>query len=561
MDRQIVYLGQNPLETDLLNTNRNVLTAIGLFAQDLLGAGTMLSGLGCTQTVTPSLAVLIAPGRIYSLQNLDNSAYSSLAADATHQIIKQGILLNAATLACPAPTTVGYSVSYLVEAGYSDVDTGAVALPYYNTSNPLQAYSGPNNSGTAQPTTRAGQIILQAKVGVAAATGSQAVPAPDAGFVGVWVVTVAYGQTTVTSANIAQLASAPFITALPALISSIQAAATTANYSGLTGTPPAAIANASVTISPAGTLGGGGGGTVTLAGLGYAAPTLAGLGYAAPTLSASGAMGGGGSGAVTLAGLGYSAPTLAGLGYSAPTINASGVMGGGGSGTVTLSGLGYTVPTLSGLGYSAPTLSAAGVLSGGGSGSVTLTGLGYTTPTLSGLGYSGATNATYGAVIGTNLSGQFSVSNISTFFAAGAVGAVQTAANAYTVPMNAAWPAGSASQDFTTATLTANVLVTGYAALDAGQVAATVIIQTGALNATTLFRAVGQLQEVGGSTAQLFDWTVGAQQDFKITPAFTGNIVVPFSGSWRISVAISNPNASGIIRVYAIAINGTGSKR
>lgn len=211
MDRQLIYPAQVPLETDLLNTNRNILSALGLLTQDVLGTTTLVAGLACTPNSPAALNVVIAPGRIYALQSLDATAYSSLAADTTHQIVKQGILLDAITLACAAPVTAGMSINYLIEATYQDADTTPVTLLYYNASNPAQAYSGPNNSGAAQSTQRKGTVVLQAKAGIAATTGTQVTPTADAGYVGLFVVTVANGQATITSGNIAQVVGAPFI--------------------------------------------------------------------------------------------------------------------------------------------------------------------------------------------------------------------------------------------------------------------------------------------------------------------------------------------------------------
>ena len=211
MDRKIIYPGAIPLETDLLATNRNAMVAIAALTNDLLGSSTSVGGLPCTPTSTPSMSVLVGAGTIYSLQNLDGTAYSSLGADTTHQVVKQGIMLDPATLSCPAPATVGYSVNYLVQATFQEVDSNAVVLPYYNASNPAVAYSGPGNSGATQATDRLGQVVLSAKAGIAATTGTQTTPAPDAGYVGLWVVTVAHGQTTITSGNIAKATGAPFI--------------------------------------------------------------------------------------------------------------------------------------------------------------------------------------------------------------------------------------------------------------------------------------------------------------------------------------------------------------
>ncbi|HHW4675111.1 MAG TPA: hypothetical protein ACQGQW_08015, partial [Xylella fastidiosa subsp. pauca] len=229
MDRQTVYAGAIPLETDLLNTNRNALVGLGKLAAAMLGT----SYLACVPTAPATLHVQVLPGEIYSLQNLDGTAYSSLAADTTHQIIKQGMILDAVTLNCPAPATSGYSINYLIEAAYQDFDDNAVVLPYYNASNPSQAYSGPSNSGTAQSTVRRGICTLQVKAGIVAATGTQLTPAADSGYVGLWTVTVAYGQTQITAANITQAANAPFLPA-GGIVPSVQNSAF--NYALDTGT-------------------------------------------------------------------------------------------------------------------------------------------------------------------------------------------------------------------------------------------------------------------------------------------------------------------------------------
>lgn len=211
MDRQFVYPGQVPLETDLLNTNRNAMVALGRFALDVLGSSTVVSGLPCTQTTVPSMSVQIGAGAIYSLQNVDNTAYSSLAASTADQVLKQGILMASAnqTLAMTAPTTSGQSVIYLIEGAFSEVDKAPVALPYYNSANPSVAFSGPGGSGLAQSTVRAGTINLVAKAGIASSI--PVAPSVDTGFVPLYYVTVAYGATTIVNANIAVASGAPFL--------------------------------------------------------------------------------------------------------------------------------------------------------------------------------------------------------------------------------------------------------------------------------------------------------------------------------------------------------------
>lgn len=212
MDRQIIYPGQVPLETDLLNTNRNTMTAIAKLCAALFGTSkTIVSGLAVTQTGVASMQVQVSPGEIYMLANLDGTAYSSLALDTTHQIVKQGISLDNVLLTCAAPGTGGFSINYLIQATFSETDGSPVVLPYYNASNPSTAYSGPANAGTTNNTKRQGLVMLSAKAGTAATTGTQTTPAPDAGYVGLAVVTVANGASSIVNGNISAYASAPVL--------------------------------------------------------------------------------------------------------------------------------------------------------------------------------------------------------------------------------------------------------------------------------------------------------------------------------------------------------------
>lgn len=211
MDRQIIYPGAIPLETDLLNTNKYTMIALSKLAATVMGTNTYLRGLTAAPTSPASMVVTIDRGEIYSVQNVDNTAYSSLAADTVNTILKQGIILSQTSFTLTAPTTAGQSINYLVQVTYSDVDSGATVLPYYNAANPSVAYSGPNGSGTAQNTVRSGVCTVALKAGVAATTGTQTTPSVDTGYTAAWVITVPQGATTITAANISLAANAPFL--------------------------------------------------------------------------------------------------------------------------------------------------------------------------------------------------------------------------------------------------------------------------------------------------------------------------------------------------------------
>ncbi len=218
MDRNIVYPGSIPLDTDILSTNRNAMVGIAALTAATLGSNVVADGLACTPTTPASLAVVVGPGSITQLSTLDATAYGSLAADVTDQVVKTGINLQAVNFSLSVPAGSGQSINYLIEAAFEESDTDPVVLPYVNAANPAQPFSGPANSGAAQNTQRVQRVQLQVKPGAAAPSGTQATPAVDAGWVGLYVVTVNYGQTAITASSIATLPQAPFLQyKLPAL--------------------------------------------------------------------------------------------------------------------------------------------------------------------------------------------------------------------------------------------------------------------------------------------------------------------------------------------------------
>ncbi len=209
MDRPIIYTGEIPRSTDVLNGWQQAMIGLGHFVKLVLGTSTWVEGLACTPQNPASMSVNVGPGQIYALDQVDASGYGSLAPN-TLEIMKQGLVTGITALACPAPSTAGDSINYLIEAEYIDQDSAPLVLPYYNTDDPAQALSGPGNNSAPQNTIRQGVCNLVVKAGAAAATGSQTTPPVDSGYVGLWVVTVAAGATTITAPDIALYPSAPF---------------------------------------------------------------------------------------------------------------------------------------------------------------------------------------------------------------------------------------------------------------------------------------------------------------------------------------------------------------
>jgi hypothetical protein len=210
MDRQIVYPGSIPLDTDLLSVQRNVMVAMGYLAQATLGGSTIADGLACTPTSPASLSVMIGPGSITQFGVVDAEAFGSLPS-LSDPLVRLGVNLNPTTFTLTPPAVAGQSINYLVEASLLEVDATPVVLPYYNAANPSQPYSGPNNTGVAQATQRLQTVQLQIKAGAPATTGLQGTPSVDAGWVALYVVSVPAGAAAITQQNILVFDLAPFI--------------------------------------------------------------------------------------------------------------------------------------------------------------------------------------------------------------------------------------------------------------------------------------------------------------------------------------------------------------
>ena len=245
MHRSIVYDTELGQVTDFLNVNKFAMLGQAFANQAMLGNSTVVAGLVCAPTGPASLNVTVGMGSIYALDEVDATAYGDLGTDTT-VILKQGILYSPVTLTVTPPSTSGYSQVFLVQAILQDVDAGSSVLPYYNAAIPSEPFSGPANDGASQYTIRECLCTIALKAGTAAPTGSQTIPSPDAGYVGLYYITVSNGQATITSANITLLPTAPFFPTLPSIPGDIQNGlwisaddtSPTANTVTLTPSPP-----------------------------------------------------------------------------------------------------------------------------------------------------------------------------------------------------------------------------------------------------------------------------------------------------------------------------------
>ena len=215
MDRQIVYAGSIPLDTDLLNIQRNVMASLGALAQVVLGTGVVSDGLRCVPGPS-DYTVSVGPGTLTALQVVGAAAFGSLAADAT-PMVRTGMHAGDTVLQLAPPSSPGNVGCFLVQAALQEVDTGPVALPYWNAANPAVPFSGPGNSGAAQATKRLIVVTLGLKASVQlGAVG--VVPDADPGWVGLYGVTTRAGKPAIAAGDIAAVSGSPALRfTLPAM--------------------------------------------------------------------------------------------------------------------------------------------------------------------------------------------------------------------------------------------------------------------------------------------------------------------------------------------------------
>lgn len=213
MDLQNAVRDQIPFETDFLWAQLNPYRAIGLLVRGLIGTDTQIAGLPCSPTTPASLSVVVGPGEIYKFEPFLSDDIGRLLgtggieADTNpdHFIMKQGLLLDSQTFAITPPATSGHSQKFLIQATFQEVDDPPEPTQFYNTQSP----SAPITQDLSRA--RRDKCVLGLKAGTSAPTGSETAPAADAGYVPVWVITVASNASSITAPNIAQAAGAPLI--------------------------------------------------------------------------------------------------------------------------------------------------------------------------------------------------------------------------------------------------------------------------------------------------------------------------------------------------------------
>jgi hypothetical protein len=173
------------------------------------GGNPTMKGLAATATNPASMTINIAPGAIFSPAVVDLNQYSTLGSDTTHSVTKIGINQNVTPIVFTAPLTSGNSQIFLIQVQLQEVDTGNTTLNYFDSANPGQVYSGPNNTGISQPTQRQDICAITVVAGVPA--GSPVAPTVTLGWVGAYLVTIPFGTVAITQGMITVFPGAKFL--------------------------------------------------------------------------------------------------------------------------------------------------------------------------------------------------------------------------------------------------------------------------------------------------------------------------------------------------------------
>ncbi len=193
MDRQIVYVGAVPLDTDQLLQSRNTMVALGYLTKMTIGDGGIYAdGLSCSPG--GGLTVVIGPGSMTLPTVIDSGYYGALPPDG-EAVVKTGINTASVTVSLPGTGTT------IISGGVVELQAGSSTLAYYNAANPGQTLFGMQGNGDAQAS------VLQQRV-VFAATAASAIPA---GYSALWQITVPASATAVDPSMITAAAGSPFI--------------------------------------------------------------------------------------------------------------------------------------------------------------------------------------------------------------------------------------------------------------------------------------------------------------------------------------------------------------
>lgn len=208
MDRTRWLTAEGITNFDLNNMPKDAMKGIANLAQALLGStGPFATGFEATQTSSPSMSINIGAGQIYQLAVADASPTGDLPSDST-EIVQQGYAAAQTVALNTSSLTSGQSQWWLVQVQFQQLDQVRAGDPssgnrgFYNSQNPSQPLDGPDGLGGTIDTVRTGFANISVISGAAATTGSNVPPSASAGYTGLYLIELSYGQTEITNGDI-----------------------------------------------------------------------------------------------------------------------------------------------------------------------------------------------------------------------------------------------------------------------------------------------------------------------------------------------------------------------
>lgn len=201
MFRQIIYTGEQLRGYDFAQAETHAMIAICNAVQAMLGQNTAVAW-GMTASGTgANLVVSLTRGGIFEVAPIDATT-AGLLVQNTNPILQQGAIEASTVTLSTSGISGGQSRYTLIQAQFNQSDGIPASdptsgnLPFYNSANPSSPIFASAN------TQRQGIVTIGLKNGTAAATGTEVPPNPDTGWVPLYLIDLAFGQTTVSTGQI-----------------------------------------------------------------------------------------------------------------------------------------------------------------------------------------------------------------------------------------------------------------------------------------------------------------------------------------------------------------------
>jgi hypothetical protein len=220
-DKLLIYSDEGIRSWDHLYAANDSVVGIARATQLLLGgAQTVGFGFGASVQTSPNMSINIAAGQILSWAPLDYTNNAAFPPD-TRMILHSGYN-DAETLVFDiSDLTAGQSQCFLIQASFEQQDIIRVGdpdngvLPFVNSANLLEPFAGQNNNAGTLPTVRNGFANVQKIAGTIAGTGQTPTPpSPTGNAIGLWIVTVEFGDIAISSGMLEQYPNSPIVAGL-----------------------------------------------------------------------------------------------------------------------------------------------------------------------------------------------------------------------------------------------------------------------------------------------------------------------------------------------------------